>query len=85
LIVELKNAPEHAEPTRDATTLSAKADSAAVQRERLQRVVAAAGLANAAAPQSTPSMRPHGRAAHVLEFGRTLSAAQADAMVARLG
>ncbi len=84
LIVELTNAPEHAEPARDATILSAKADPAAVQRERLQRVVAAVGLADAAASQSAPSIRPHGRAAHVLEFGRTLSATEIDAMLARL-
>lgn len=84
LIVELKNAPEHAEPSRDATILSAKADAAAVQRERLQRVVAAAGLANAAASQGAPSMRPNGRAAHVLEFGRALTQAEIDAMLERL-
>jgi serine protease len=84
LIVELKNAPEHVEPARDATILSAKADPAAVQRERLLRVVVAAGLGNAAASQGAPSMRPQGRAAHVLEFGRTLSAAETDAMLARL-
>src|SRR5262245_30578396 len=50
LIVELTDAPQHAEPaTRDVTTLSVRADPEALQRERLQRVVAAAGLANAAA------------------------------------
>ena len=84
LIVELKNAPQHNEPARDATIQSAKVDPAAVQRERLQRVVAAAGLARAAALQGTPSARPHGRAAHVLEFGRPLSEAEADAMLAQL-
>ena len=84
LIVELKDAPQHAEPARDVTIQSAKADPAAVQRERLQRVVVAAGLAGAAASQGAPSLRPQGRAAHVLEFGRALSPAETDAMLARL-
>jgi len=84
LIVELKNAPEHSEPTRDATVQSAKVDPAAVQRERLQRVVSAAGLGNAAASQGAPTARPHGHAAHVLEFGRALSPAETAAMLARL-
>jgi len=79
LIIELKDAPPHSEPTRDATVLSARADPAAVQRERLQRIVVAAGLADAA-----PSMRPQGRAAHVLEFGRALSPAETETMLARL-
>src|SRR5262245_60508906 len=84
LIVELKGAPEHSEPTRDVTILAARTDPAAVQRERLQRVVAAAGLGNAAAAQRAPAIRPQGRAAHVLEFDRALSDAEVEAMLARL-
>jgi len=84
LIVELRGAPEHSEPTRDVTILAARTDPAAVQRERLQRVVAAAGLGNAAAAQRAPAIRPQGRAAHVLEFDRALSDAEVEAMLARL-
>jgi len=84
LIVELKDAPAHAEPARDVTIQSARVDPEAVQRERVQRVVAAAGLASAAAAHGAPALRPQGRAAHVLEFGRALSPAETDAMLARL-
>jgi serine protease len=84
LIVELKDAPAHTEPTRDVAVLSAKADPAAVQRERLQRVVAAVGLANEAVSQGMPSMRPQGRSAHVLDFNRALAPAETEAMLARL-
>jgi len=78
-IVELKGAPAYTEPARDAT-LSARSDPSAAQRERLQRVIAAAGLAS----QRAPTVRPQGRAAHVLDFGRALSAAEVDAMLERL-
>lgn len=78
-IVELKNAPAHTAPVRGATALSARADPEAVQRERLQRVVAAAGLA-----PSGVGVRAQGRAAHVLDFGRALSASETEAMLARL-
>lgn len=78
-IVELKNAPAHTAPVRGATALSARADPEAVQRERLQRVVAAAGLAS-----SGVGVRAQGRAAHVLDFGRALSAPETEAMLARL-
>ncbi|HEY6512133.1 MAG TPA: S8 family peptidase [Burkholderiaceae bacterium] len=84
LIVELKDAPPHAGPARDVTIQSARVDAAAVQRERLQRVVAAAGLAGAALSPVTPSVRPQGRAAHVLEFSRTLSPSETEAMLERL-
>ena len=84
LIVELKDAPEHAEPTRDATLQSAGHDAGAAQRQRLQRVIADAGLAQLAAAQGAPEMRPHGRAAHVLDFGRALSPAETDDLLARL-
>ncbi|HSW21342.1 MAG TPA: S8 family serine peptidase, partial [Burkholderiaceae bacterium] len=84
LIVELIDAPAHAEPARDVTIQSARADPAAVQRERVQRVVAVAGLAGAAASPGALSVRLQGRAAHVLEFGRALSPAETDAMLARL-
>ncbi|HSB98798.1 MAG TPA: S8 family peptidase, partial [Burkholderiaceae bacterium] len=84
LIVELKHAPAHAEPARDVTTLGARADPEALQRERLQRVIAAVGLGQAAAAQAAPALRPQGRAAHVLDFGRALSPAEVEAMLERL-
>jgi serine protease len=84
LIVELKDAPEHAGPARDVSILSAKADPAALHRERVQRVIAAAGLGDAAAAQRAPALRPHGRAAHVLQFERALSPAEVDAYLERL-
>jgi serine protease len=76
-IVELKDAVPHAEPTRETALQADRADPSALQRERLQRAVSAAGVA----PTAT---RPQGRAAHVLEFGRALSAAETDAILVRL-
>ncbi|HET7526376.1 MAG TPA: S8 family peptidase, partial [Burkholderiaceae bacterium] len=84
LIVALKDAPEHVEPVRDTTVLSARADGAAVQRERLQRVLGAAGLGNATASRQSPALRPQGRAAHVLQFDHALSPGEVDDMLARL-
>ena len=84
LIVELRDAPEHTEPTRDVTTLALREDPGAVQRERLQRVIAAAGLANAAAAQGAPALRPQGRAAYVLDFQRSLSSTETETMLEQL-
>src|SRR5437899_7646056 len=74
LIVQLKDAPSHESlqsPTHGATPL------AAAQQQRLQQVLAAAGV--------TPSrLRPVGRAAQRLDFGRVLGGAEAAALAARL-
>lgn len=77
LIVELKDAPEHSEPVRETALQADKADALALQRERLQRVVNAVGV-------RATAMRPQGRAAHVIEFGRTLSPLETEAMLAQL-
>lgn len=77
VIVELKQAVPHGAPLRASALQADRVDAAALQRERLQRVAASAGVAFTA-------LRPQGRAAHVLEFGRSLSPAEADAIVARL-
>ena len=84
LIVELKDAPAHGAPGRDVTTLAARANAEAVQRERVQRVIDAAGLTHSAAAQGAPEVRPQGRAAHVLDFGRALTPSEADGMLERL-
>lgn len=82
-IVELRDAPAHAAASREAAQHAGRVvDAAAVQRERLQRVVAAAGLASVAGAPA--AMRPQGRAAHVIEFGRALSSAEVADMLARL-
>ena len=39
-IVELKDAPQHAEPSRETALNAGRDDVLAVQRERLQRVIA---------------------------------------------
>src|SRR5262245_34689936 len=84
LIVALKGAPGHGDTAHEASVQSARVDPAAVQRERLQRVIAATGLGNAAAQHQGPTLRPHGRAAHVLQFDRALSPAEVDNFLARL-
>jgi serine protease len=76
-IVELKDAVPHGEPTRERALQADKTDAAALQRERLQRVFSAAGIASGA-------LRPQGRAAHVLDLGRSLSPAETEAMLTRL-
>ncbi|MCW5660869.1 MAG: S8 family peptidase [Burkholderiaceae bacterium] len=76
-IVELKDATPHGAPERNTALHAEKIDAAALQRERVQRVIAAAGVA----PVAT---RPQGRAAHVLDFGRSLSPAETDAILERL-
>jgi len=83
LIVELTDAPAH-ESMRDVSVQSAHIDAAALQRERLQRVVTLTGLAPDTASAGSPSVRPTGRASHVLDFGRTLSPAETDALLTRL-
>ena len=70
-IVELKDAPLHADAARETALNAGRDDVSGVQRERLQRVAKWAG-ADAA------NVRPQGRAAHVLDFGRALSAADAE-------
>jgi serine protease len=86
LIVELKDAPQHAEPARENALQGPSHDVAAAQRQRLQRVIAGVGLlaAGGAAPQQAPSVWPQGRAAYVIEFDRGLSPAQTDSMLAQL-
>jgi len=76
-IVELKDAPQHAGPARELTLHADKVDVAALQRERLQRVLTAAGIA-------ASDTRPQGRAAHVLHLGRSLSPAETETLLARL-
>jgi serine protease len=76
-IIELKNAAPHGAPERETALQADRTEAAALQRERLQRVIAAAGVA-------AIDTRPHGRAAHVLEFGRSLSLAETDAMLMQL-
>src|SRR5690349_10478106 len=82
VIIELKDAPSHEDAER-MTALSAGAGHTAdAQQLRVQRVMAAAGLA--AGAQAAPDVRPVGRAAHVLQFGRALSEAEVDETLARL-
>jgi serine protease len=76
-IVELKDAAPHGEPTRESALQADRTDPTALQRERLQRVLGAAGVAAGA-------LRPQGRAAHVLEVGRSLSTAETEAILTRL-
>ena len=79
-IVELKDAVAHAAPSSRETALSADREPAlALQRERIQRVVALVRDGHAAA-----GVRPQGRAAFVLDFGRSLSSDETDAALARL-
>jgi serine protease len=77
VIVELKHAVPHGAPLRESALRADRVDAAALQRQRLQRAAASAGVA-------FTSLRPQGRAAHVLEFGRSLAPAEAEAIVARL-
>jgi serine protease len=74
LIIQLKDAPSHESLqslAHGATPL------AAAQQQRLQQVLAAVGV--------TPSqLRPVGRAAQRLDFGRVLGGAEAAALAARL-
>jgi serine protease len=78
LIVELKNAPPHGAHAREtALQGDVRSETAAQQRERVQRVISAAGIAVSA-------LRPQGRAAHVLELGRSLTPAETESMLARL-
>ena len=76
-IVELKDAPQHLDAAREAALQGGRDDGLAVQRQRLQRVVQLAGADGA-------KVRPQGRAAHVLDFGRSLSASEIDGMLAKL-
>jgi serine protease len=79
-IVELRDAPAHAPSTARETALDAGREAAAAaQRERLQRVMALAGVGREGA-----NVRPQGRAAFVLDFGRSLSASEADGVLAKL-
>jgi serine protease len=76
-IVELKDAPQHAEASRETALNAGRDDALAVQHERLQRVMKRAG-ADAA------RVRPQGRAAHVLDFGRSLSSGETEGILATL-
>ena len=75
-IVELKDAVPHGESARELALQADKTDAAAWQRARLQRVIHDTGIAAA--------LRPQGRAAHVLDLGRSLSPAETEAILARL-
>jgi serine protease len=76
-IVELKDAAPHGAPERETALMADRTEAFARQRERLQRVITAAGVV-------AVDTRAQGRAAYVLEFGRSLSPAEAHAILARL-
>ena len=76
-IVELKDAPQHFDAARETALHAGRDDVLAVQRERLQRVVKLTGADGA-------KVRPQGRAAHVLDFGRSLSPSETEGMLAKL-
>ena len=81
IIIELKDAPSHEDAERSFALAAGSGHAADAQRLRVQHVMAAAGLV---AAHGAPDVRPVGRAAHVLEFGRALSAAEVDDTLARL-
>jgi serine protease len=76
-IVELKNAVPHGEPRRESALQADRTDTTVLQRERLQRAISAAGI-------SAGALRPQGRAAHVLDIGRSLAPAETETILARL-
>ncbi len=73
LIVKLKEGAS-------AQSLQSEDDRAAGRRERLQRVVQDAGLRDA----TVQRMRPVGRTAHHLDFGKALQADEAERLMAQL-
>jgi serine protease len=85
LIVKLRDAPSHEQVDRERTLAGGMSATGEARRERLQRVMreAAVDLPSTDVP-SVPDLLPVGRAAQLLRYGRSLSAAEAATLAERL-